>query len=190
MDNAFITSAQIKTLDADVITAGTISADRLSIDGVTIDTDASGNLIVGDNSIGNSKISDLSADKINAGSIDVDYLPGLTRQNDGYTTASYTLSVALTGVSSGSRVVAWGFLTGQTGGTSGNCSFDVSISGAGTSDTYETDGSVQQNRAVFRSGVATDTATSNGTVTATASAGGEVSSTNRRIKLVIVEFIK
>ena len=45
MDNAFITSASIKTLDADVITAGTINADRLSVDGTTIDT-SGGNLIV------------------------------------------------------------------------------------------------------------------------------------------------
>mgnify|MGYP005990867973 FL=1 len=45
MDNAFITSASIKTLDADVITAGTINADRLSVDGTTIDT-SGGNLII------------------------------------------------------------------------------------------------------------------------------------------------
>jgi len=45
MDNAFITSASIKTLDADVITAGTINADRLNVDGTTIST-SGGNLIV------------------------------------------------------------------------------------------------------------------------------------------------
>jgi hypothetical protein len=55
MENANITSAQIKTLDADVITAGTVSADRLSVDGVTIDT-SGGNLIVKNGGVNTTQI--------------------------------------------------------------------------------------------------------------------------------------
>lgn len=57
MENANITSAQIKTLDADVITAGTVSADRLSVDGVTIDT-SGGNLIVKNGGVDTAQIKD------------------------------------------------------------------------------------------------------------------------------------
>lgn len=55
MENANITSAQIKTLNADVITAGTINADRLSVDGVTLDT-SGGNLIVKNGGVDTSQI--------------------------------------------------------------------------------------------------------------------------------------
>jgi hypothetical protein len=55
MENANITSAQIKTLDADVITAGTINADRLSVDGVTIDS-SGGNLIIKDSGVDTTQI--------------------------------------------------------------------------------------------------------------------------------------
>ena len=55
IEDAFITSAEIKTLDADVITAGTINADRLSVDGVTIDTNG-GNLIIKNGGVNTTQI--------------------------------------------------------------------------------------------------------------------------------------
>lgn len=55
MENAFITSAEIKTLDADVIKVGTLDADRINIDGVTLDT-SGGKLIVAESGIGTTNV--------------------------------------------------------------------------------------------------------------------------------------
>lgn len=89
-----------------------------SITNAKIGTAAITNAKIADAAIDNAKISNLSADKINAGTIAVDYLPGLTSINQTITTSNvnlvpalpqYLITTTLSGIRAGTKVI--GILT-------------------------------------------------------------------------------
>lgn len=215
MENANITSAQIKTLDADVITTGTLNADRLSIDGVTIDTDGSGNLIVGNNSIGNNQISEINADKITAGTIDADVLTGagITRiatdrtssdqtnnlgsWQGGYsglsanTSTTGVLSCSLSNVTAGSIIYA--IFTGETlknGTQVVSAIVELNMTGATSIESFgrNTESSLNSNALSKHSMVLVDTSASAGTVTASIDMRASGSGGSHLIRGVLMLF--
>jgi hypothetical protein len=177
MENAFITSAEIKTLNADVITAGTLSADRLSLDGNTI-TVSGGELVVGDNSIGNSKISDLNASKIDAGTISAERFigSGITHLGSAAVsvsaeTGTTNLSVSISGLQSGTKLLGIAGVSGRVTTNNGSRTFTTtaSLSGAGSSGSVATVNGVADNEGAAIGGwlgaVVTGTTTTAGTAT-------------------------
>ena len=215
MENANITSAQIKTLDADVITTGTLNADRLSIDGVTIDTDGSGNLIVGNNSIGNNQISEINADKITAGTIDADVLTGagITRIATDRTSSDQTnnlgswqgyysglsantsttgvLSCSLSNVTAGSIIYA--IFTGETlknGTQVVSAIVELNMTGATSIESFgrNTESSLNSNALSKHSMVLVDTSASAGTVTASIDMRASGSGGSHLIRGVLMLF--
>lgn len=109
---------------ASKILAGTITGDKIAANTITTGLlQASGvianSAMIVDGIITNAKISDLSANKINAGTISVDYLPGLTSIAQTITgsninlvsgsSSQYLLTQTLSGIRAGTKVV--GILT-------------------------------------------------------------------------------
>lgn len=119
MENANITSAQIKTLNADVIAAGTINADRLSVDGVTLDT-SGGNLIVKTGGVDTAQIASnaVSSGISSYGGSAVDITSTLAQGGDDI--ASYTISATAGDKFYIQSSIAWFALSGTSGWGSGD----------------------------------------------------------------------
>ena len=66
MENAFITKAEIVTLDADVIDAGTLNAERINIDGTMLDVTALGELKIKDAGVDTTQLETNSVTKLAA----------------------------------------------------------------------------------------------------------------------------
>jgi len=97
IENAFITSAAIKTLNADTITAGNLSASRLTLDGSTITANGSGQLIVADSGI--------STDKIASGAVNQTVTTSATQTFSLAANGTKTVTVSLTGCTAGSQIL-------------------------------------------------------------------------------------